>query len=163
MNIDELWIGDDVLIKASQKKGKFIGKAKDGRARISYNTKILLVSPKNLELITENEKVEIDLKLEDITSSKSHVAFNPELDLHIDRLNPSLSNALPQMILKHQMDRCQAFIQEAIDRNIKILLIIHGKGTGQLRREVQHLLSQYEEFRHSILVNDGGASQVWLK
>ena len=67
------------------------------------------------------------------------------------------------MILNHQIKRCQAYIESIINARVSPVTIVHGKGKGQLKLEVEYLLSQYEEYLHSIPAHDGGASQVWFK
>lgn len=167
MNLEKLWIGDTVRIRSSLKVGNYIGTAKDGRARIKYHGKVLLVKATNLEeyIIPDNKETLVfaDEPFETVQPIKKVPQFVAQIDLHIDVLNPTIENAAPQIILNHQVVKCQDFIEKAINLNVKIITIIHGKGTGQLKREVDHILSQYDEVKYSLPKHHGGATEVWLK
>lgn len=167
MNLEDLWIGDTVRIKSSYKVGTYEGLAKDKRARIKYHDKILLVRQDNVEryIIPDNKVIPTFKDLPDIRVSKvkKAVGFKPEIDLHIETLNPTLENEAPQIILNHQIVKCKTFVEKAISLNIKILTIIHGKGTGQLKREVDFILSHFDEVRYTLPKHNGGATEVWLK
>ena len=119
----------------------------------------------NIDTYEESIKDAAELELEPIELSKVSNAANlsREIDLHIESLNPSLAHEAPQMILNHQIKRCKAFIESIISVKVSPVTIVHGKGKGQLKLEVEYLLSQYEEYQHSIPTNDGGASQIWFK
>lgn len=167
MNIDELWIGDTIRIKSSLKVGTYEGQAKDGRLRVKYHGKILLVTLDNIEpyVIPDQKLIPTyqDIPIPKESLVKKSIQFQPEIDLHIETLNPTLENEAPQIILNHQIVKCTQFIQEAIRLNIKIILIIHGKGTGQLKREVDFILSDFHEVRFALPKHNGGATEVWLK
>ena len=89
--------------------------------------------------------------------------FNTTLDLHIEVLNPGIAKEAPQIILNHQILRCKKHIDRAIALGINSITIIHGKGTGQLKREVDHIVAMNDAVRFSIPQNDGGATEIWLK
>ena len=50
MILDDLWIGDKLLIISSGKRGTFVGQV-DGKARIKVGEKIIRVKPQNLKLV----------------------------------------------------------------------------------------------------------------
>ncbi len=165
MNLKDLWIGDPVRIVTSGKEGTFEGISSDGRARVKYRDKILLTREHNLQLYTPSQPSKLEqLKYPTTTTPqiKNPIPSN-RLDLHIDVLNPALSNEVPQIILNHQLKRCKAFLENSILLKIPIITIIHGKGTGALKQEVLHLISSYPEIRHTIPQHDGGAIEVWIR
>ena len=164
MNLQQLWIGDTVRLKSSGKIGTYIGQNSNGKARVKCGVKVILSGPKNIELYAEPdqliEHVEL-LPLED--EKRDKLPVSNVIDLHIERLNPTLTNEAPQIILNHQLTRCKDFIRSAIQSRLNTISIIHGRGTGQLKLEVNFLLSQFEEFNYAIPVNDGGATEAWFR
>ena len=164
MNTNELWIGDKVIIKASGKEGVFEGISSDGRARVKWQNKILLTKLHNLKKVNEPKaKKTVNLPTIATKTRKRALDFNPTLDLHIEVLNPSIMNEAPQLILNHQILRCKEHIDQALSLHLSSVNIIHGKGTGQLKREVEHLIAMNDYVRFSIPQNDGGATEIWLK
>ena len=164
MDLKELWIGDTVKLRSSGKIGTYIGTNSKGRARVQCGTKVILTIAENIEMCDEpiHDAVEIELDLIESPTVANAAYLAREIDLHIETLNPSLAHEAPQMILNHQIKRCQAYIESIINARISPVTIVHGKGKGQLKLEVEYLLSQYEEYQHAIPVHDGGASQIWL-
>lgn len=170
MDLNDLWIGDLVCILSSDKRGTFEGVGTDGRARIRCNGKILLVRSKNLRVVALEEKNSLltSILKASTTDSPPKVKakariFKSILDLHIEALNPSMRNEMPQMILKHQIDACKDFVDKASVNGIRSITIIHGKGTGQLKREVEHILAMHEGVRWTIPQADGGSIEAWMR
>lgn len=167
MKVEELWIGDTIRIRSSLKVGTYEGVSPDGRIRVRYQGKILLVQRSNIESYEfPEEGPSTEFHTEAVISENrvlKKVHFDPVIDLHIETLNPTFENEAAQIILNHQLSKCDAFIKEAISLGVKIITIIHGKGTGQLKMEVDFLLSHYDEVRYTIPKHNGGATEVWLK
>ncbi len=172
INLTDLWIGDILRIQPSGKIGKYEGIGKNGKARIKYGKKILLIESERLEVITDIEiQKNHELYLEkhseplipNLPKTPTYTSFKNELDLHIIKLNPDLENSHPQMILDHQLVMCRAFINDAIEKKKNVITLIHGKGTGALKEEVLHLLKEFANVRFAISVNGDGAQEVWLK
>jgi dsDNA-specific endonuclease/ATPase MutS2 len=163
MDLNELWIGDTVKLQSSGKIGTYIGTNSEGRPRVRCGTKVILTAANNIEVFHESEKQgEVDIELIEKPTVKNSAYLSREIDLHIENLNPSLTHEAPQMILNHQIKRCRTYIESIINAQISPVTIVHGKGKGQLKLEVEYLLSQYDEYNYSIPANDGGASQVWF-
>ena len=171
IKLRDLWIGDSLRVMSTGRLGTFEGIGKNGKARLKCGDKIFLISEKNLELIPEKE-MEPSLDIPDIEkgtwdqfplpTSKNQFDKN-EIDLHIEKLNPDLENAHPQLILDHQLEMCRAFVEHAISKKRNVVTIIHGKGTGILKEEVIQLLKEFSNVRFSIGVNGEGAQEVWFK
>lgn len=159
MDFKSLWIGDEVFVKSVQQKGYWDGFHSESKAKIKMNHRDMIVPLIDLGEAPK-EKFKLDLKFDD-APVKTPMLKESTLDLHINRLNPSLEHQAPQLILRHQLNKCREFIEQAIlQRKLKIL-IIHGKGTGALKLEVQELLKDYK-VQFSFEKNNGGAIEVWL-
>jgi len=169
LDLKILWIGDSLRIKSSGKEGVFAGLGKDGKARIKYKGKILLVKSTNLEIVEDQEEDELineenlESTIFEIAPSQPEYNFTNELDLHINKLNPELENGHPQLIIDNQLVVCREFIKHSIKKKKNVVTIVHGKGKGVLKAEVLHLLKEFSNVRFAIEINDGGAQEVWLK
>lgn len=161
VDLDELWIGDTVKLLASNRIGKYDGQI-NGKARININGKIVLTAPSNLSIHEEKESPYIDLDLSTGTSTTVEPP-NTEIDLHIDKLNPNMLNALPERIRDYQIGAAKTFIEQAIQHKLSSIEIIHGKGKGVLKAEVHHLLSLYDEVKFHVMGRDGGSTEVWFR
>ena len=168
MNLKDLWMGETVLIKSSGKSGKFEGINKEGKARVNVRGKILLVTEANLEIITEKElfpDIHEFLNKDTTFAAQSRpikTAFDHTLDLHMEKLAPHMVNDLPSGILEFQLQKSELFIREAIEKRYPHITIIHGKGQGVLKSEIEHQLTQFHQVRFTFSKNGGGAVEVWL-
>lgn len=161
----ELWIGDLLRVKASGRVGKFAGLASDGRIRIESRGKNYLISAKGLDRIQEPSKV---TKLENLEKALEQ-KYNPsqkvesEIDLHIEKLNLNLVNALPERIVDYQIKAFQSYLTSVISHRLNFVKIIHGRGLGVLRSEIHSYLKSTKEVAHFHLVHNDGATEVTLK
>ncbi len=162
--MNDYWIGDWVKILASNKFGLFEGEI-NGKAKIRIEKEYLILDYSEFELLPE-ELIPVTNELqtkENKNSSSNSTDFNNSLDLHIDKLKPSMINAIPEMILKHQLQKAKEFVESAIEKRIFRILLIHGKGLGALKMEIEHLLGDYPQLNYFITINDGGATEVYFK
>lgn len=162
--MNDYWIGDWVKILASEKLGLYEGEI-NGKARIKIDKDFLLLDYFEFELLPEElipVKNELPAK-EKINISTNKTNFDNTLDLHIEKLKPSMVNAIPEMILKHQLLKAKEFIESAIEKRIFRIVMIHGKGLGALKMEIEHLLGDYPQLNYYITINDGGATEVYFK
>lgn len=162
VKIKDLWIGDEVRIISKGITGKYEGVGAQKHAFVKIGQKMHLIPEIDLERHIVEEKDEVVLDLEDAEAEKSqpYVRFEQYIDLHIEKLNPNLTNAEPVRILDYQIKAAEVFLQEALKRKVSSVTIIHGKGKGQLKAEVKHLIDGIDSVRHSIDTNDGGATEV---
>jgi hypothetical protein len=68
--------------------------------------------------------------------------FNPEIDLHIEKLvsvNKKMDNAA---ILGIQMQHFRKHLEQAVRLGIPRIYVIHGKGKGKLRDEIAYFLRE---------------------
>jgi len=167
IQLKDLWIGESVLIRSSGKTGKFEGINKEGKARIRVESKILLVTGENLDVVLEKEHfpdIHDFLNMEKNAEKKIplKIIFDHTLDLHIDKLAPHMENELPARIMEFQLRKSDTFIRDAIDKKYPHITIIHGKGQGVLKEAIEHQLQQFHQIRFTFTKNSGGAVEVWL-
>lgn len=62
MNLKDLWIGDQLRIKSSDKQGKFEGITPDGKAKVRINQKLKFIDAYDVEFVAEKEVVIDPLK-----------------------------------------------------------------------------------------------------
>ena len=157
------WIGDRVVLKKSGRQGTFEGISAGGKARIKVGDKVILTTADNINEIKEVTSKSLNLEEEEKVHHHGFQEFVPEIDLHIEVLDPTLKNQVPQMILSRQVSACRDYIARAISLRRREITIIHGKGMGQLKLEVESLLAGFDEVIDMRSTHDGGATIVFLR
>lgn len=159
LDLKNLWIGEMLQVISSGRIGTFEGLGKNGKLRIKVEGKIYLASLSNVKeyIAPADKKI---LPLEPIKKYKEVKAFVDQLDLHMEKLNPDLEHANPIQILNYQVKTCETYIRQAINRKRASVTIIHGRGKGQLKNEVIHLLKSYPEVKFFVEKNNGGAQEI---
>ena len=104
-------------------------------------------------------KVEPELNLIDIEKLKSIKEFRSkekvskssreylkslekEIDLHIEELVENTNGLSNFEMLNIQLERFEKELDEALDKNMKKLIFIHGVGNGRLRQEIASILKK---------------------
>jgi len=163
LKLKDLWVGDGVRVLSTGRIGTFEGIHKNGKARIKSNNKIYLASAKNLELY-EVKKEEQTIFFTEEKSTKNSASnfldFSDSIDLHIEKLNPSLENGLPERIVDIQVKAFLNYLDKAKALNKLMVVIIHGKGTGALKQIVQSTLKGDDKVFSIRDINNGGATEV---
>jgi dsDNA-specific endonuclease/ATPase MutS2 len=160
LDISSLWIGDPIMSTKSGTKGTFEGIGKDGKVRLKTDGKIKLVSAKHL---VRYEEKAIKTIVQNKTKKYREVDnFGDSIDLHIERLNPTIANSNPIHIIDYQVRKCHSFIRATIRSRKLSVVIIHGKGTGQLKTEVLNMIQDYPEIVGTKEINNGGAQELQL-
>ena len=148
INIDELWIGDWVKVKSSGIHGQYHG---NHQGIVTIKTKDhQLVTVASADLEKTNDEVEsiqdtysiITHHTEEISSTEDD--FGDTIDLHYEILILSYPHSNSSK-LEYQLEICTRFIQSAIESKLLNIQIIHGRGQGILKNEVERLLKQYSE------------------
>ncbi len=67
------------------------------------------------------------------------------IDLHADALN--LDHLPPHRLLEEQLAHCKRFLNDAIQKRIPKVLIIHGVGEGVLRQSIRAMLKHKKGIR----------------
>ncbi len=65
-----------------------------------------------------------------------------EVDLHYDGEGLANSNLTPSAILALQMSRFHAAVEEAISKNMRRLVVIHGVGQGTLKMQIRNEIQE---------------------
>jgi len=161
--LSDYWIGDDVMLKKSGRKGTFEGIHSSGKARIKIESGIILSNADNIvEIDLEpTSHSPIDIEERDVATTKT--TFKNEIDLHKDALGLDSNNHIPLMILQKQVAACREYVNQAISLYRREVTIIHGKGTGQLKLEVENLLKEYDEVQYTQSIHEGGALLVGFR
>ena len=128
-----LKVGEKVRVK----DGGFVGevvKVSPKSITVNIGNISSTMQPDKVERISSNEYREASRKTfqpvarkEDAAITERKLAFSPELDIRGERLADALD------IVTH-------YIDDAVMLNVGMVRIIHGKGTGVLREEIQKYL-----------------------
>jgi len=162
IRIEDLWHGDEVELIKSGRRGFYCGKTdKKGKVRVNVGDKIIITSINNLRL----PHIRKTISLTEIPPEKkiNSSGIQKEIDLHMEKLAPDLRLMLPERIHDYQVEACKKFLDNAISHRLPIVKIIHGKGTGNLKASILHLLSLYDEVHLTTPAHQGGATEVWLQ
>ncbi len=160
MDTDELWIGERLKLLKSGKIGTYEGQNPSGKLRIKWKDGIILTTIENVTVAAPEEIDDQRLEAE-LSTKKPRCLTSSQIDLHINQNDIRLSRE-PQMILRAQLNMCQEFLSAAIENRFISVTIIHGKGLGELRKEVHHILDNNDRVKSYHLMNDGGATEVLL-
>ena len=131
------------------KENQVIIEDEDGFIReYAYNEISYLKSPEDYNLSEEVLEKEIHDKIaHQLHENKTHLR-SFEIDLHIEELLDSHANMTNHEILTKQMSVCRNFVQQAIEKSQKRIVLIHGKGEGVLKAEIHtflHNISAHHE------------------
>lgn len=163
--MSDFWIGDWIKIISSNKIGKYEGKI-NKKAKIKIENNIYMVNPVDIILLAEDEIPKPKDKIK-IVSSKSIesplLPFKNTLDLHIETLVPKMENERAEVLVNYQIKQAEKFIKEAINRNQNSIILIHGKGIGALKLEIEHLLKNFPEVYFTKTINNGGATEIMFQ
>ncbi len=69
-------------------------------------------------------------------------AFPDSIDLHAEKLLDNIEAIHPAEILPRQLGRLKNYLDQASERGLKQVIIIHGHGSGRLKEAVYTLLEQ---------------------
>jgi dsDNA-specific endonuclease/ATPase MutS2 len=166
MNFDQLWIGDPVFVVSKNSNGAWEGYTGESQAKVRVGHTTFVVDLTDLEPARFGKPK--PAKKADAPLAKKPKQERPDfssaaLDLHMDVLAPDRVNDPPQMILTHQLKACQAFIEQSIAAMRPSIVIIHGKGEGVLKAEVEHLIAEYPQIKFTFPKHDGGAIEALLQ
>ncbi len=162
INVNDLWIGDKLVLKKSKRIGTYAGQSSDQKIRIKIGDKIVKTTISNVELYVDKPEP-IEIRFDDDFDKIEEHSIKDSIDLHIEKLAPHLKNTIPARILDFQIKAFQDFLLSAILQRRKHITIIHGKGEGILKQEVQYILSKEPSVSLIQNINQGGATLAWLK
>ncbi len=119
-----------------------------------------------------NEKVQADLSEQQkrvLNKQTKHTEFIAkgeqtwEIDLHIEEILDNHHNMNNSEIIQVQLSRFKSFLHQAQSKHIGRLIIIHGRGEGVLKNEIQLILGRHPsiEYRDASYREYGyGATEV---
>lgn len=165
--MDELTSG--VVVSVTREKVKF--RTPEGFVLEAEQGNLVLL-PSDETSLLENSDFSVVLKESD---SKPPGGRKPgrrqkyvppmEVDLHIEKLVPSVRGLNTIDILNYQLDAARGQLEFALRKRIQRIVFIHGVGQGVLRQELRTLFRRYE----GLEVNDAdprkygmGATEVYV-
>jgi dsDNA-specific endonuclease/ATPase MutS2 len=167
----EFKVGDNVLFKKEKQSGII--------TKINSLYKVKIETPEGFEInVSINDIILID-SLTDRSSAYGADFYQKDLprnkkpspkqqrsqtilkvDLHIELLSSDYQYMDNFEIVQFQLKACQQKLEYALNSKITKVVIVHGIGTGVLKKEVHKLLQNYK-LRY-YLSKDGGATEVML-
>ncbi|MBK6785108.1 MAG: Smr/MutS family protein [Saprospiraceae bacterium] len=159
-----LWIGDKVLLKKSGRFGIVTSIEKNGKIKVTVENTFIYTNIGNVQVIENEDYVFPDwVYLNEREKSKPlDLSRNDTIDLHIEKLDPSMENQSAAMILPFQIKKCRLFIEQNIAVKKSIMYIICGKGAGVLKQEVKAILKNEFNAKFIVEKNNGGMLEVWM-
>ena len=82
------------------------------------------------------------------------------LDLHVQLISSNYTNMTNTEIIQLQLKVCRQRVEKILNSRKDKLLIVHGIGSGLLKKEVHNLLDEYN-LRY-YLSRDGGSTDVYF-
>ena len=129
-----LSVGEKVRVKANGMVGE-VAKVSQKSITVNIGNISSKMTPDKVERISSNEyksavrdtpKTVSSVRI-DTSISDRKLNFSPELDVRGERVNDAI-------------EKVMRYVDDAIMLNIQSVRIIHGKGTGALREEIQKFL-----------------------
>lgn len=156
----ELWVGDPLQVISTGIVGKYDSHA---GSTITLNCKGNKITADASDIkFYKQPKQKVTLVFDDEPDKNKKSKIKDSIDLHINTLAPHMSNQAQARILDFQIEKAEEFVQRAIDSKRYQILIIHGKGSGLLKAEINEMLRNFAKVRYTFEKNDGGATEVWL-
>lgn len=134
--------GDEVKVISLGQKGHIAEKVSEKEFQVQIGVMKMKVRIEDIQLIERQKQIE-KKPITRIQGSEHHV--KPELDLRGERF-------------ENAMARVEKYLDEALLANYSQVSIIHGKGTGALRKGVLQLLKNHPQVKASKMaaMNEGG-------
>ena len=149
MNPSSWWIGEPLEIISSGVKVRYQGPGSTGNILIRMPDGAIMEVPlpdiRESQEEQEPQKWFENLPSEKEDSEKESKEFGDQLDLHYETLIQNHAHPAGKSILEFQLEVCRQFIQDAIRLKRPYIRIIHGRGAGILKKEVESLLKNYPE------------------
>ncbi len=138
----ELMPGDEVRVLSFGQKGHIVEKISVKEFQVQIGIMKMKVQIDDLELIDRPKQIE-KKPMATVRGSNHHV--KPELDLRGERFEDA-------------MLRVEKYLDDALLAGYSQVSIIHGKGTGALRKGVLQLLKSHPQVKNSKMaaMNEGG-------
>ncbi|MFZ1704571.1 MAG: Smr/MutS family protein [Saprospiraceae bacterium] len=158
------WIGEKVLLKKSKRFGIIAGIREDGKVIITVANKTIYTNKSNIQVIDNEEYIYPDWIYGTETSiePKPTLESGNTIDLHIEKLEPSMLNQSASVILQFQIKKCKQFLDKNVKWKSNIVYIICGKGQGVLKSEIDQIVKTEYSAKFVFEKNNGGMLEVWF-
>lgn len=145
----ELEPGDEVLVLTLNQHGSVVEKVSNNEYQIQVGIMKIKAKRKDLQFVKRKEPV-IEKPMATIKGSSYHV--KTELDLRGERYEDAL----------HQLEK---YVDDALLAGYPRVSIIHGKGTGALRKAVQAFAKRHSQISAQRVggMNEGGSGVTILE
>ena len=148
-NTEHIETGDNVYIKTLSQKGEVISVSGNdilvqiGQLKINVSLDVCQVLNKNQKLSAISSNTTSERK------KRSHLKIASSISKQIDIRGLTVEEAILEL---------DKYIDQALLSNLNEILIIHGKGTGSLRKGIKTYLEQHTKIKsHRIAdLNEGG-------
>ncbi|MEW5923143.1 MAG: Smr/MutS family protein, partial [Candidatus Zixiibacteriota bacterium] len=146
---DKLMTGDSVVINSLRAEGEFVGMAGDDKAKVRVGNIMSIVELADLKRITGDAPGK---KPAGAGGMREISAPGPEIDLR-------------GMTVEEAREALDKFLDSAVLIGMHQLYVIHGKGTGKLRKELTEFLKRHSAVDSIRLGdwNEGGAGVTVVK
>ncbi len=165
INIKDLWTGDFIRQISTGSIGVYEG-VSGSLLKIKLRSSIILVNPKDAELISEAEVDKIraqEIYRTDRKVINSTKRIPKQIDLHLEKLDPEGRITSHARMLDFQLNACKSYLEQAHQYGHRVVTVIHGIGIGILKREVRFMIDGLSYVQFSNPINDDGATEVWFK
>ena len=144
--------GKGKIIKLSENEALVLNE--DG-FELNYKLKNLVLYPQkeqyNLNTAFEQQQIKNKLKAENDKTKQSKKSLRQatilEVDLHIEAITKDHKRLSNSEIIQKQILQFKKTLKLAIDKRIKTVVFIHGKGEGALKTEIHHALLSYKNIQ----------------
>ncbi|WP_112181559.1 endonuclease MutS2 [Paraliobacillus zengyii] len=145
----ELEVGDEVLVATLNQNGTVIDKTGKNEYQIQVGMMKIKAKRKDLQFIKREEPV-VEKAIATVKGSNSHV--KTELDLRGERYEDALREL-------------EKYVDDALLAGYPNVSIIHGKGTGALRKGVQEFAKKHRHISNQRAgsMNEGGSGVTILE
>lgn len=147
----EIEAGDDVYIKKFDKIGKVLSTGKNGECEIALGSVKTKMKSNELKKLVQREKKEQKFS---VGKEFSNTSVKSEINL----IGLTVDEAVPEL---------EEYLNSAVSGNLSEVRVVHGKGTGALRKGVQQYLKGspiVKEFRDGMYgEGERGVTIVKLK
>jgi DNA mismatch repair protein MutS2 len=134
LNHQELKAGDEVKVISLGQKGTLLEKTSDHEWNVQIGILKMKVKERDLQFVNSQAVPQKEKALSTIKGKEYHVPL--ELDLRGERY-------------ENAQNRVEKYLDDAVLAGYPRVLIIHGKGTGALRKGVQDLLKSHRNVKSS--------------
>lgn len=138
-----LEVGDEIKHRTLQQIGEIVDKKDDNNFTIQIGMMKMNAKRKDIQFVKKSQK-EKQADVKPITRvMTSGASVKPELDLRGERYEDAMA-------------KLEKYVDDALLQNYPRVTIIHGKGTGALRKGVEQFIKAHHQIKSSRI---GGASE----